>query len=1457
MSDLEKLEKKYEKGNKAKEIRDLAKTLEGPEKAAFGIYPSAGKRAKREGPDSAQKAISQAVAGFRSQWSGLDDEGKVGIGKGTPGIYYNTVAIPAIAGVVDEKYAPAFAVAADEKAGRIKEAVRKDMGIDAPKGALEHFAYAGGEMLGQLPVPASLMAKIVGGAKKMGLAGKAAAAPVEYLSPTVDPKAINYGIGTAFGGTLGTALEPDEKALGGLIQKYDKGGRVGRFVSAVDKAIATLKQKKGTGEQILKQIEATPGVKQEELETRGIKQKLQASPKITQEELQKIAERNKPPIPERRVLGAGVPQDYQPKIPEIQQKLLDEYGIEPVVNPEDTSMLAFHHVETGEIASGDVLRTLSPEELGIPVLPNGQLTPEAASDYRNLVRAIELAERQHQADLAKYQPKYSSYKQPGGENYREVLVHLPEADIQAKNLKKNELNDLLARDVSQMTEEEAGKVNARVNELLNQITEEGPGFRSSHYDVPNILTHFRISDRKGPNGEKVLYVDEIQSDWHQKARDARKDHIKDLLRSEQGAIHQRAVEELKAAGNDLKLTPENERELRKVTRRLTNERKAELEKEIPKNYGYLTAEDNDKLIKINDRIEQINNNGLTPEEIKEYFQPGKIVGSHGVYDKVISFNSGEGSPAFQKAYNNALERAMSAGVDKEAAMQWATKRAAEESKFDWSVTVIEVDPKTGQPVKGARERVHQTSPTEYVVNDLKKERRELQYKVPDAPFKDTWHELAVKEIMDMAAKEGYDKVAFSPGIEQVKRYEGGFRQAVDEIRFAPTPSGEGIMVIGLKGPNTRFTGDLVDGVFINGPAEGKTLNEVFGSNIAKQIEERAQEFPSAPASQGQLPVQFGPEADRFALSLRYNIPPVTVQEILARRGVPIGDLEGMAQNARAGSRNTVFENLDPEAREGSARMIEDMIRERQPRAEAPLGIIKGENLTIGGEGMTSFYDKRLPDYVRKYGGKEFDAKSDYVDIQMTEPTTAKPTEAQIKRMMEEIDNADDDELMERVMDLSHTRINQELERRGINRNSPNYDQEFEELMYGPEDWSARFHDEALRELAIERMSKVEPGKTLRAFTIDVTPKMREKITTEGQRLFAATPAIGLGAAQTQQPAEEAPQEQAPVMPDEPQGFETGGKVGKLKALAKKASETVFHGGTYVPGEEIKKPLFTSVNKDLANSYTVDDFGKKKGALRALKHDAKKPAGEKELVEIAERLGIDVDFDNSPLSLLDSGMYGKKNVNRLIKELRKEGFDSAEGIDVGSGTSHTDRSTVLFPGTKTMPDEPQGFQDGGRVGKLKEAAQGVLRVLHGSPTKVNLEKGKNLDVTTDPGYATKRAMDKMSMFGQEGPPMINKFDIPAKRLLRFEETYSAEDVALMRRYFNKLPQGRAMTGEEIYDAAMGKDYVLEGIAKAGNLAGYERPAGGSGGKGNWYRITEQEELTRKARGGLASLQNPYR
>lgn len=86
--------------------------------------------------------------------------------------------------------------------------------------------------------------------------------------------------------------------------------------------------------------------------------------------------------------------------------------------------------------------------------------------------------------------KYSRYVLPGGENYREVLFHLP-PDI------KKAMEDLFKKP-SERTEQNV--------------------FRSSHFDEINILAHTRLNDRTDSDGNKVLFIEEVQSDWHQDGR---------------------------------------------------------------------------------------------------------------------------------------------------------------------------------------------------------------------------------------------------------------------------------------------------------------------------------------------------------------------------------------------------------------------------------------------------------------------------------------------------------------------------------------------------------------------------------------------------------------------------------------------------------------------------------------------------------------------------------------------------------------------------------------------------------------------------------------------------------------------------------------------------------------------------------------------------------------------------
>ena len=85
------------------------------------------------------------------------------------------------------------------------------------------------------------------------------------------------------------------------------------------------------------------------------------------------------------------------------------------------------------------------------------------------------------------------------------------------------------------------------------------------------------------------------------------------------------------------------------------------------------------------------------------------------------------------------------------------------------------------------------------------------------------------------------------------------------------------------------------------------------------------------------PEQPAPVEDRFTLALRYNIPPVTVQEIQARFRDPeitVADLGMLRESARTGAPRTVFENLPQESRDGAANMITEEIQRRREQAPA-------------------------------------------------------------------------------------------------------------------------------------------------------------------------------------------------------------------------------------------------------------------------------------------------------------------------------------------------------------------------------------------------------------------------------------------------------------------------------------------------------------------------------------------
>jgi hypothetical protein len=113
---------------------------------------------------------------------------------------------------------------------------------------------------------------------------------------------------------------------------------------------------------------------------------------------------------------------------------------------------------------------------------------------------------------------------PGGENYREILQTLPNMKGQEsfgiKQISKNEF--VVEKHLSGDSQDtELGPVHStkeQAQKYLDNYQRQSAAYRSSHWDEPNVLAHMRVDDRVSGSGDKVLMVQEVQSDWDREAR---------------------------------------------------------------------------------------------------------------------------------------------------------------------------------------------------------------------------------------------------------------------------------------------------------------------------------------------------------------------------------------------------------------------------------------------------------------------------------------------------------------------------------------------------------------------------------------------------------------------------------------------------------------------------------------------------------------------------------------------------------------------------------------------------------------------------------------------------------------------------------------------------------------------------------------------------------------------------
>jgi len=119
--------------------------------------------------------------------------------------------------------------------------------------------------------------------------------------------------------------------------------------------------------------------------------------------------------------------------------------------------------------------------------------------------------------------KYENYTLPGGDNYREVLLTLPSMKKATGEVRYDPAGNakfpwaifVNGKEVNRSSDEKVAP--DILQEEIERAGKKGD-YKSGHWDQPNVLAHIRVNDRTDADGNKVLFVEEIQSDWGQEGK---------------------------------------------------------------------------------------------------------------------------------------------------------------------------------------------------------------------------------------------------------------------------------------------------------------------------------------------------------------------------------------------------------------------------------------------------------------------------------------------------------------------------------------------------------------------------------------------------------------------------------------------------------------------------------------------------------------------------------------------------------------------------------------------------------------------------------------------------------------------------------------------------------------------------------------------------------------------------
>jgi hypothetical protein len=308
------------------------------------------------------------------------------------------------------------------------------------------------------------------------------------------------------------------------------------FYSATEQAALNLGRNKGTGQSFINDLMKAPDVKKEELQFTGLDEFLRDKTNVTKQEVQDFLANNRVDVQEVR-LGDAPPPAPPPVLDAERLNFLEKEFSQLKEHPIDAPNFGQEKFEElmmlQNIRDNSTVESLySRADSATSAAQRAQSRGNKDIAERYFREAEMLNSRAEALDLKGLgvpeqvitnPTQFDKYTLAGGENYREILLTLPQkpkALPEGFNVDAYSVNGVTKYGVYDANGQRYGS-GATKEEALQRFSDlhQDKPYQSSHFKEPNILAHMRVNDRVDADGKKMLLVEEIQSDWHQAGRE--------------------------------------------------------------------------------------------------------------------------------------------------------------------------------------------------------------------------------------------------------------------------------------------------------------------------------------------------------------------------------------------------------------------------------------------------------------------------------------------------------------------------------------------------------------------------------------------------------------------------------------------------------------------------------------------------------------------------------------------------------------------------------------------------------------------------------------------------------------------------------------------------------------------------------------------------------------------------